>query len=411
MFLERGLALVDRVARGVEVAEPCERVGPHRDPVEDGLSVLELRIAHRRQFGERRVVVTRGQRNPSSTGRTRPAVDSAEVELVERIDGRACRRELAHKAQRDVAHRVDEDAIARHAVALDQLVGGIEQFDAAFEVGRPLLRRGVVGEYGHQHYVRLGVAREVGGAHVLRLDSIELAVRLVTPRVHHVAARSSTGSSTRSSVAIISVAGPRISFGVALIARCCTYPTRKHRARLRLDAIQYGEHPLLCERRQFVGTVGGPQICPRPTRRFDTAVDTEVERLVDRRPRQLTGPVEGARFACGVGRPEEHRRSVRARGDDRVGHRIPPHQGALVIGNRGFVCVGLVCLLPRGYQPGERERGLLRGVPVTGEFRNAVEAGGGLGMLFERLPRLRSGTRPARRAAVRRGLLGAGARA
>ncbi len=189
MFLERGLALVDRVARGVDVAEPCERVGTHRDPVEDGLSVLELRIAHRRQFGERRVVVTRGQRNPSSTGCTRPAVDSAEVELVERIDGHACRRQLAHKAQRDVAHRVDEDAIARQAVALDQLVGGIEQFDAAFEVGRPLLRRGVVGEYGDQHCVRLRVAREIGGAHVLRLDSIELAVRLVTPRVHHVAAR------------------------------------------------------------------------------------------------------------------------------------------------------------------------------------------------------------------------------
>ncbi len=126
-------------------------------------------------------------------------------------------------------------------------------------------------------------------------------------------------------------------------------------------------------------------MCPRPARRFDTAVDTEVERLVDRRPRQLTRPVEGAPFACSVGRPEEHRRSVRASGDDRVGYGVPPDQGALVIGNRCFVCVGLVCLLPRGYQPGERERGLLRGVPVTGEFRNTVEAGGGLGMLFERL--------------------------
>ena len=77
--LERALALVDRVAGCVEVAEPRERVGAHRDPLEDGLSVLEVRVAQRRQLGECRVVVTRGQRNPGPTCRTRPAVDSAEV--------------------------------------------------------------------------------------------------------------------------------------------------------------------------------------------------------------------------------------------------------------------------------------------------------------------------------------------
>ena len=79
MRLERALALVDRVAGCVTVAEPRERVGAHRDPLEDGFSVLEVRVAQRRQLGEGRVVVTHGQRNPGSTGRARPAVDSAEV--------------------------------------------------------------------------------------------------------------------------------------------------------------------------------------------------------------------------------------------------------------------------------------------------------------------------------------------
>jgi hypothetical protein len=79
VLLDRALPLVDRGAGCVEVAEPSECVGAHRDPLEDRLPVLEFRIAQRRQFGERGVVVTRGQRNSGSAGRTRPAVDSAEV--------------------------------------------------------------------------------------------------------------------------------------------------------------------------------------------------------------------------------------------------------------------------------------------------------------------------------------------
>ena len=188
-------------------------------------------------------------------------------------------------------------------------------------------------------------------------------------------------------------------------------PDEEAGPRLRFDAIQHREHSLLCERRQFVGTVGVPQMGPRPARRLDAAVHAEVERLVDRRPSQLAGAFDGSRFACGVGRPEEHRRPVDARGRDRVGHGVPPDQGALVVVDRGFECVRLVRVLPGGHEPRERERRLLRGVPVPGELRDAVDAGGGLGMLFERVRDDVSGARPARRAAVRRGRLGAGARA
>ena len=181
---------------------------------------------------------------------------------------------------------------------------------------------------------------EVGGAHVLRFDSIELAVRLVTPRVHHVAARFE-----HRIVDEVQRGDHLCGRAPDLLRRrvdreVLHVPDEETRARLRLDAIQHREHSLLCERRQFVGTVGVPQMCPRPARRLDTAVHTEVERLVDRRPRQLTGAVEGASFACGVGRPEEHRRPVNARDHDGVGYGVPPDQGALVVGDRGFVCVG-----------------------------------------------------------------------